>query len=149
MKGVCTRCGAITASGSRCDACGPAPRPSLAARGYPRDWPARRARQLRREPRCQAIINGVRCARRATDADHILRRKDGGSDDPVNLQSLCHAHHSVKTARETGWGRPRAPQGHGVGRAPSVSHSSPPAWGPGGGVDPRRARWRVTAVSAS
>lgn len=32
--------------------------------------------------------------------DHIIRRKDGGSDDPSNLQSLCKHHHASKSAIE-------------------------------------------------
>jgi 5-methylcytosine-specific restriction endonuclease McrA len=39
------------------------------------------------------------CGRPATDVDHILPRVRGGSDVEANLQSLCAAHHHVKTAQ--------------------------------------------------
>jgi hypothetical protein len=32
-----------------------------------------------------------------------MRKALGGADDESNLQSLCHSHHSAKTAREVGW----------------------------------------------
>jgi 5-methylcytosine-specific restriction protein A len=34
----------------------------------------------------------------ATDVDHILSLDKGGTNAMSNLQSLCHAHHSAKTA---------------------------------------------------
>ncbi len=40
------------------------------------------------------------CGRPATDVDHIVPKVRGGSDDERNLQSLCAAHHRVKTARQ-------------------------------------------------
>jgi hypothetical protein len=41
----------------------------------------------------------------ATDVDHILPRRAGGSDEHGNLQSLAHGHHSRKTAlRDGGFG---------------------------------------------
>jgi len=36
----------------------------------------------------------------AVDVDHIVARRDGGSDDHDNLQSLCKRHHSIKTRAE-------------------------------------------------
>jgi 5-methylcytosine-specific restriction protein A len=47
------------------------------------------------------------CGEPATDVDHVLRKAAGGADDDSNLQSLCHSHHSAKTAREVGWHRRR------------------------------------------
>lgn len=35
-----------------------------------------------------------------SNTDHIVRRKDGGSDDHSNLQTLCDNHHAVKSANE-------------------------------------------------
>jgi 5-methylcytosine-specific restriction protein A len=46
----------------------------------------------------------------STDVDHIIPREAGGSDDDENLQGLCHACHSRKTAQEDGG------FGHGGGR---------------------------------
>ncbi len=60
-----------------------------------------RPAQLLREPFCRE------CARRgirtpATDVDHIRDHKGDWTlfIDPANLESLCHACHSRKTARE-------------------------------------------------
>lgn len=42
--------------------------------------------------------------RATTDIDHIKPRNMGGSEERVNLQGLCHQHHSRKTAVESsGW----------------------------------------------
>ncbi|MHB0886869.1 MAG: HNH endonuclease [Bacillota bacterium] len=40
--------------------------------------------------------------RPATDLDHRVSKRKGGTDDPANLQALCHQCHSAKTAREDG-----------------------------------------------
>jgi 5-methylcytosine-specific restriction endonuclease McrA len=36
----------------------------------------------------------------ATEVDHIIQRRAGGSDYPDNLQSLCRYHHRLKTSSE-------------------------------------------------
>ena len=84
--------------GSRCDACR-ATRPaeargSAASRGYGRRWERLRAAILARDVFCQA----EGCARLATQIDHRLAKRHGGSDDPSNLQGLCDSCHSRKTA---------------------------------------------------
>lgn len=38
--------------------------------------------------------------RAAYEVDHITPRKDGGSDDRSNLQSLCDPCHKLKSANE-------------------------------------------------
>jgi 5-methylcytosine-specific restriction protein A len=44
----------------------------------------------------------------ATQVDHIVPRREGGADERPNLQPLCAACHSYKTATEDGgWGRTR------------------------------------------
>jgi 5-methylcytosine-specific restriction endonuclease McrA len=59
-------------------------------------WRAARARQLRSHPHC--TVPG--CQAKATHVDHIKPRARGGAElDPANLQTLCHSHHSSKTAR--------------------------------------------------
>lgn len=66
-------------------------------------WKRRRAEQLAREPWCSDCLeSGVYTP--ATDADH----KEPHRGDPVKffkgeLQSLCHSHHSAKTAVEVGF----------------------------------------------
>jgi 5-methylcytosine-specific restriction protein A len=76
----------------------PDDRPSSAARGYGHRWRKLRRLQLNRHPLCQ----WPGCERPATDVDHILARARGGGDEEANLQSLCHRHHSEKTARHDG-----------------------------------------------
>ena len=79
------------------------PRPSSAKRGYGRAWRKLRQEHLDVEPYC------VRCRQlgqlvEATDVDHIVSRRRGGSDEHSNLQSLCHSCHSRKTAKHDGGG---------------------------------------------
>ena len=58
------------------------------------EWRRKQREQLAREPWCE-------CGELATTADHIVRRKAGGSDDDDNLQSMCGHCHQVKRARES------------------------------------------------
>ncbi|MBE9509154.1 MAG: HNH endonuclease [Chloroflexi bacterium] len=69
--------------------------------------------QLSLEPLCRECAE-LGLVVSATDVDHIVPKRDGGQDELENLQSLCQAHHSAKTAGERGAGR-----GAG-GRRPSV-----------------------------
>ena len=69
------------------------PRPSPTRRGYGSDWQKIREEHLKMEPYCRA------CGAQATDVDHIVPKRQGGSNDHSNLQSLCHSHHSQKTGR--------------------------------------------------
>lgn len=68
-----------------------------------RIWTRRlRPAQLLREPFCRECAKrGIRT--RATDVDHIDPFNGDWKKftDPENLQSLCHACHSRKTARES------------------------------------------------
>lgn len=68
-------------------------RGNSAARGYGSRWRKLRLMVLAREPLCR------RCGQPATDVDHIVPKRHGGSDSMDNLQALCHAHHSMKTGR--------------------------------------------------
>jgi 5-methylcytosine-specific restriction protein A len=83
----------------------PDDRESAAARGYGHRWRKLRLMHLRAHPMCQH----PGCEKAASDVDHVVPRARGGDDRDANLQSLCHAHHSEKTAREDG--------GFGHGRA--------------------------------
>lgn len=86
-------------------------------RGYTKRWHKARTTYLSRHPLC------VECAKHdrvvpATDVDHIIPHRlkealDSGDADRIaraqelfwdtkNWQSLCHPHHSRKTAREDG-----------------------------------------------
>ena len=50
---------------------------------------------------CQELLkHGERI--KATDLDHITPRSLGGTEEPDNLQALCHSCHSIKTAKEDG-----------------------------------------------
>lgn len=60
-------------------------------------WVRIRARQLAREPLCQACAD----IEPATEVDHVIPITKGGAKrDASNLQSLCHACHSAKTRAE-------------------------------------------------
>lgn len=70
---------------------------SSARRGYGYAWQKRRARWLRAHPLCAV------CGQVATDVDHVVALRMGGMDDESNYQSLCHRHHSMKTAMSGVW----------------------------------------------
>lgn len=74
---------------------GPA-RPSSAAQGYGAAWRRIRDEHLAQEPFC------VECGRAGSHVDHILPRRQGGTDDHGNLQTLCSSCHSHKTASQDG-----------------------------------------------
>jgi 5-methylcytosine-specific restriction protein A len=81
-------------------------RPSAARRGYGHRWRQIRLDHLRHNPLCVECLRDGRSIA-ATDVDHVVARARGGTDAPTNLQSLCHTHHSSKTAREDGRFGPR------------------------------------------
>lgn len=86
-------------------------RESSTARGYGGGWRDLRAYVLGLEPTCRACrrLNRVTVA---TDVDHVIPLARGGTHDVGNLQPLCHACHSRKTAREDGgFGRRNAQGG--------------------------------------
>jgi 5-methylcytosine-specific restriction enzyme A len=104
---ACTRpgCPGIVRHGV-CSTCGPLRKPRMEAydeqrgtsaeRGYGYRWRQLRENFLLRFPLCAAcLLEGRTVA--ATDVDHIVAKRAGGTDDESNLQSLCHACHSAKT----------------------------------------------------
>lgn len=63
-------------------------------------WQNTRRVQLHLHPMCAHCDSEGRDTI-ATDVDHIVPLEDGGDRWSFdNLQSLCHAHHSMKTRRE-------------------------------------------------
>ena len=80
-------------------------RGSAASRGYGPVWRRLRLMQLRAYPLC-ADPDGRHGDRiePATQVDHIIPLRRGGSGEASNLQSLCAACHSRKTNREDGGG---------------------------------------------
>lgn len=85
-------------------------RGSASARGYGRKWRKLAAFILIRDPYCMA--DG--CNEWSTEVDHIVPRRRGGTDDPSNLQGMCHDCHSAKTAKEDGrWGYAPQSTSHG------------------------------------
>ena len=78
-------------------------RDSAAIRGYDRRWQEIRRMYLRRNPLCAdpfGIHAELRQVVAATEVDHKLPKRQGGSDDESNLQGLCKSCHSRKTMME-------------------------------------------------
>lgn len=67
-------------------------------------WHKLRDAQKRKYPYCQWVLSDGTICKAITElhADHIVPRKQGGADDLSNLQTLCHDHHTEKTAAENG-----------------------------------------------
>ena len=49
----------------------------------------------------QCQIRGEHCTSTATEVDHRVNHKAGGTDDPSNLTSTCHSCHLRKTQAES------------------------------------------------
>lgn len=99
-SGVCDKCGPVGQGKDRAYDQG---RGSANERGYGHRWRRLRLMFLRAHPLC------VECQRvgrvvPATDVDHIVTKRDGGTDAWDNLQALCHACHSRKTMTELSHG---------------------------------------------
>lgn len=87
-------------------------RGSASERGYDAKWRRIRALFLKQNPLCVAQQpDGLVCNRPATDVDHIVPLRLGGSNQFINLQALCHSCHSRKTAREDGAFKRQTPGG--------------------------------------
>ena len=74
-------------------------RPSFSKRYGPR-WAILRRKVLARDRLCQA----EGCYNPATEAHHIVPKRQGGVDSLDNLMGLCKPCHSERTAKET-WAR--------------------------------------------
>lgn len=81
-----------------------AKRPSASQRGYDSKWRRTRVQYLRTHPICEDPRG---CITPASDVDHIdgLGPLGPKGHDNENLRSLCHVHHSQRTARDQpgGW----------------------------------------------
>lgn len=71
----------------------------LHSQHYGRAWQRIRLAFLRANPLCVHCLEaGMTTA--ATEVDHILRLKRGGTNDFTNLQALCKPCHTRKTRHE-------------------------------------------------
>ena len=73
-------------------------RGNSAERGYGHRWRKLRAAFLAENPLCEECLK-VGVYRAATEVDHIVPKRDGGTDDASNLQGLCKPCHSRKTKK--------------------------------------------------
>ena len=94
--GVCSVCGPTRRVA---DAQRDERRGNSASRGYGHTWRRLREIVLADQPLCvECLAAGLVVS--ATDVDHIVAKRLGGTDDLDNLQALCHECHSRKTLRE-------------------------------------------------
>lgn len=70
-------------------------RPSASKRGYDRKWRVIRAAFLKAHPQCA-------CGEPATEVDHILALRKGGTNAWSNLQPMCKPCHARKTVEVDG-----------------------------------------------
>ena len=77
-------------------------------RGYGIRWRRLRLLVLARDPYCQHPD----CHLPATEVDHVIPKRAGGTDELSNLQGLCKSHHSAKTMREVQGGVATLPSRH-------------------------------------
>ena len=100
-------CSALVRGGS-CEKHG---RPTASARGYNGNWRKLREMVIRKSPICadpfkkHTPLFGITpplSSRHSLHVDHIIPKRDGGTDHLSNLQVLCHSCHSVKTLMEKG-----------------------------------------------
>jgi 5-methylcytosine-specific restriction protein A len=62
---------------------------------HSKPWRSLRAEVLKRDGYlCQLQLMG--CTGRATIADHIIERSDGGSDNDANLRAVCASCHNKR-----------------------------------------------------
>lgn len=78
-------------------------------RPYSKEWHRVRALVKRRSGgQCEHTTQGMRCTNIATDVDHIVNLKSGGTDTLDNAQHLCRQHHQIKTQAEATQARAKA-----------------------------------------
>lgn len=79
-------------------------RPSAARRGYDATWRRIRSAFLKQNPNCMI------CGEKATEVDHIVPLRNGGTNAWSNLRGMCKSCHSRHTAKFGGG------FGNGIGR---------------------------------
>jgi 5-methylcytosine-specific restriction protein A len=101
-----SRCGDRATKGNYCAAHAKqrastyeAQRGSAAERGYDHRWAKISSAVLQEEPICRDPF-GRGCSKASAHADHIIPKRQGGSDARCNLQGLCSGCHSAKTLLE-------------------------------------------------
>lgn len=74
---------------------------------FGKDWERQKERVWERDKGiCQ--LSGQRCGDREADADHILKRSKGGSDDMANLRTVRRAPHDARhPEKQVKWGESR------------------------------------------
>ena len=60
-----------------------------------------RRRLFQREPLCR-MCSAKGVIRVATERDHIQPIAEGGTEDPENIQPLCHEHNQERLLRQRG-----------------------------------------------
>ena len=78
-------------------------RPSAAIRGFGHAWRRLREVILTRDPICVNPFDIEGHVEPATEVDHIIPVRNGGTEAESNLQGLCKPCHSRKTAIEVGF----------------------------------------------
>lgn len=87
---------------------------ALTGAGSTRSWRRLRRVILARDGySCQVPVDGTDrlCGAYATHVDHVIRRRDGGSDHPANLRAACrdcnlareHAQRQRRGTTARGW----------------------------------------------
>jgi len=99
-------CHTLVSNGSRCALHArqiEQERGSSTRRGYGYEWRKIRDAFLQKHPWCSDLF-GDHCGQliRATQADHVIPKSQGGTDDESNLDPKCDHCHDKKTAMKDG-----------------------------------------------
>jgi 5-methylcytosine-specific restriction enzyme A len=111
MKPCAGRCGSLVQQHgpARCERCDAkreardvAERGTASERGYDGAWRKLRAAYFATHPACEATNGAAACGAPGAIVDHVKphRGDDALRLDPMNLQTLCRRHHTMKTVGE-------------------------------------------------
>jgi len=100
-----TGCSRLVVVGARCEIHKLPPRKDLREsaghRGYGYKWSQIRREYIRAHPFCSDPYSlHLNQKMRADMVDHIVPKRQGGSDSMSNLQSLCNRCHQYKTSKD-------------------------------------------------